>query len=79
MEQSREHFLKATIEKYASENLIPSYKVNGLIKEADEIKEKILSLSDCEKDLLLKSVTPNELTHLKNILDGVIKNEQSGR
>ena len=79
MENSKDKILKEALEKYASENFIPSYKINGLMNEADEVKEKILSLSDSEKQLLLKSVNRDELAHLKNILNGVVKNEQSGQ
>ena len=79
MENSKDKILKEALEKYASENFITSYKINGLMNEADEVKEKILSLSDSEKQLLLKSVNRDELVHLKNILNGVVKNEQSGQ
>lgn len=74
-----EKILSRSIQKYADMKCIPSWQVNGLIRQTDELKEKILSLSESEKQILLSCVSSQELSHLKNILQEVQNNEQSDR
>ena len=74
-----EKILSQSIQKYADDKGIPSWQVNGLIRQTDEIKEKLLSLSESEKQILLSCVSSQELSHLKNILQEVQNNEQSDR
>ena len=62
--------LISTLLRYADKNNIPSAAINPLLQQTQSVKEKILSLSDEEKSILLNAVSKEELDSLKSILRG---------
>ena len=62
--------LISTLLRYADKNNIPSAAINPLLQQTQAIKDKILSLSDQEKSILLNAVSKEELDSLKSILRG---------
>ena len=74
-----EKILNDSLQKYADVKGIPSWEINGLIRQSDELKQKIQALSESEKQILLNCVSSEELSHLKNIIQEVKSNEQSNR
>lgn len=62
--------LISTLLRYADKNNIPSAAINPLLQQTQAVKDKILSLSDEEKSILLNAVSKEELDSLKSILRG---------
>ena len=62
--------LISTLLRYADKNNIPSAVINPLLQQTQAVKDKILSLSDEEKSILLNAVSKEELDSLKSILRG---------
>ena len=62
--------LISTLLRYADKNNIPSAAINPLLQQTQTVKDKILSLSDEEKSILLNAVSKEELDSLKSILRG---------
>lgn len=62
--------LISTLLRYADKNNIPSAAINPLLQQTQSVKDKILSLSDEEKSILLNAVSKEELDSLKSILRG---------
>ena len=62
--------LISTLLRYADKNNIPSAAINPLLQQTQAVKDKILSLSDQEKSILLNAVSKEELDSLKCILRG---------
>ncbi|MBP3579717.1 MAG: hypothetical protein J6K12_00570 [Clostridia bacterium] len=69
----KDDILEKAIKKYALESNICPQQINGLIREMPVVKQKILSLSKQEQQILLDKVDEKELSHLKKILGEVDK------
>ncbi len=67
----KDDILAKAVKKYALESNICPQQINGLIREMPIVKQKVLSLSKEEQQILLDKVDEKELLHLKKILDEV--------
>ena len=67
---NKDDILISALLRYADKNNIPSAAINPLLQQTQTVKDKILSLSDEEKSILLNAVSKEELDSLKSILRG---------
>ena len=67
---NKDDILISALLRYADKNNLPSAAINPLLQQTQAIKDKILSLSDEEKSILLNAVSKEELDSLKSILRG---------
>ena len=67
---NKDDILISALLRYADKNNLPSAAINPLLQQTQAIKDKILSLSDQEKSILLNAVSKEELDSLKSILRG---------
>lgn len=67
---NKDDILISALLRYADKNNLPSAAINPLLQQTQTVKDKILSLSDQEKSILLNAVSKEELDSLKCILRG---------
>jgi hypothetical protein len=67
---NKDDILISALLRYADKNNLPSAAINPLLQQTQAVKDKILSLSDEEKSILLNAVSKEELDSLKSILRG---------
>ena len=67
---NKDDILISALLRYADKNNLPSAAINPLLQQTQTVKDKILSLSDQEKSILLNAVSKEELDSLKSILRG---------
>lgn len=65
---NKDVILISALLRYADKNNLPSAAINPLLQQTQTVKDKILSLSDQEKSILLNAVSKEELDSLKCIL-----------